>query len=294
MRQISCLLLIIVSSLVSVQVCSAEAASDVRKMVNRAVLSNDKVLFEQAVLMGSDGEWFNAEKIFRDVALRNPEWPEPKNNLAIALYNMGKLEQAQKALDEAVTSLPSFKVAQANRQLLYDYAATVAYYNVVGIPEKPDSPKLQLLTKIRPMVDSDLPLPSSRVQVNSDNYDGQLNEITQQIRESVLDWSKSWAVSDVDSYIAAYSSRFRPSDSAKSHQQWQTERSVKLRFGKIDNVSVNAIEVYLDSHQQQAVAQFVQHYQAKKYQDKVLKQLQLVLEDDRWLILSERVLQQLK
>ena len=64
--------------------------------------SADLKLFNKAVQMSTDGDWSGAEKIFRDVAQRNPGWPEPKNNLAIVLYNAGKLEQARQSLDEAV------------------------------------------------------------------------------------------------------------------------------------------------------------------------------------------------
>lgn len=278
-RHISCCLLILISSLVS-----AESYSDEDQ-------SNDQALFEQAVLMSSDGDWFNAEKIFRDVALRNPGWPEPKNNLAIALYNMGRLEQARQALDEAVTSLPSFKVAQANRQRLYDYAATTAYYNVVGIAEGPELPKLELLTEVQ--LTPNITSPKPHAQSTIENNPGQPDEIEQQIRESVLGWSRSWSAADVDAYLSVYSTQFKPSDPGRSYEQWRISRTAKLRFGKINQVSVKSIEVYLDSNLQQALAQFVQHYQSSKYQDKVIKQLQLTLEEGRWLIRSERVLQQL-
>jgi tetratricopeptide (TPR) repeat protein len=279
MRHIICCLLILIPSLVSAESYSNEDQS------------NDQALFEQAVLMSSDGDWPNAEKIFRDVALRNPGWPEPKNNLAIALYNMGKLEQARQALDEAVTSLPSFKVAQANRQRLYDYAATTAYYNVVGIAEEPELPRLELLTEVQ--LTPNATRPKSHAQSTIESNPGQPDEIEQQIRKSILDWSKSWSVADVDTYLSVYSTQFKPSDPGKNYEQWRIDRTAKLRFGKIDRVSVKSIAVYLDSNQQQALVQFVQHYQSSKYQDKVIKQLQLALEEGRWLIRSERVLRQL-
>lgn len=259
--------------------------------------SNDRALFDQAVLMSSDGEWSAAEKIFRDVALRNPGWPEPKNNLAIALYNTGKLEQARQALDEAVSSLQSFKVAQANRQRLYDYSATIAYYKVVGIPEKPELPKLELLTNIQSSSNAGVqqqaaaPVVTKAPVISSRSDD--LSVIEQQVNNSVLNWTKAWSSANVKGYLSVYSSSFKPSEYGKTYTQWRTDRTNKLKFGKISKVNVDSVKVYVDSTKNQAIAQFVQHYRSSTYKDKVLKQLQLTLQDGRWLINSERVLQQL-
>jgi len=105
-------------------------------------------LFNQAVAMSVNEDWLVAEKIFRQLSLTHPEWPEPKNNLAIVLLKLGKVEQAQQAIESAVISLPSFKVAQENRKRLYDHAAAVAYYKAVGDNGKPVFPQIQLLHKI--------------------------------------------------------------------------------------------------------------------------------------------------
>lgn len=256
----------------------------------KSVFADDKVLFDQAVLMSKDGDWINAEKIFRDVAQRNPGWPEPKNNRAIALYNMGKLEQARQALDEAVTSLPSFKVAQENRQHLYDYAATIAYYKVVSIQEEPESPKLVLLTDVSSVSNSK----NQHTQAMPVRQPGPIDEIEQEVRIAVLDWARAWSAADVKSYFDSYSTSFQPSVENQSYNYWRNERTVKLKFGNIEKVSVNAIDVFLDTAKQSAVAQFEQGFWSKTYKDKVIKQLQLVYENNRWLIRSEIELKKLQ
>ncbi len=249
--------------------------------------------------MSTDGDWSGAEKIFRDVAQRNPGWPEPKNNLAIVLYNAGKLEQARQSLDEAVSSLPSFKVAQDNRQRLYDYSATMAYYKVVGVPEKPELPKLELLTRVlaQPsgMVTQAKPavVQSAAGQAKDKNASDKLSDIEQHVNNSLQSWLESWSSADVKGYLSIYSTSFHPSEQGKSYQQWRSDRTNKLRFGKVVKVTADDVEVYVDSSRQQALAQFVQYYKSSTYQDKVIKQLELALEDGRWLIRSERVLQQL-
>lgn len=250
---------------------------------------NDLGLFQQAVKLSADGKWSNAEKIFRAVAKRNPSWPEPKNNLAVALHETGKLEQAQQALEDAVTSLPSFKIAQANRQRLYDYSATLAYYKAVGINEKPSLPKLEMLNDVKGTSNIVTRLGPAVDRGNTAKAD----EIVGQVKDSLSRWSKSWSSSDVEQYLSTYSNKFKPSDPTKDYAQWRQQRHDKLRFTKIDQVTLDNIRVYLDSSKKQALAEFVQHYQADKYQDRVLKQLRLAYENDRWLIVSERVLQPL-
>lgn len=250
---------------------------------------NDLNLFQEAVKLSADGNWSNAEKIFREIAARNPGWPEPKNNLAVALYNAGKLEQAQQALEEAVTSLPSFRTAQENRQRLYDYSATMAYYKAVGIDEKPNQPRLEMLSDVKGTSNIVTRLGPAVVR----DEPGNIDDVIGQVKVSLINWSESWSSSNVDQYLAAYSTRFEPSELAKDYAEWRKKRRDKLRFTKIDRVSIDAIHVYVDSSRQQALAEFVQHYKAANYQDKVKKQLHLAYENDRWLIVAERVLHQL-
>lgn len=288
MKHINGCLLFFVTLFVSVQSHSYEDNSNGVVLLNQTIISNDIVLFEQAILMSAEGDWFNAEKIFRDVALRNPQWPEPKNNLAIALFKLGNLEQARKALDEAVISLPNFKVAQENRQRCYDYTSTLAYYKVVNLPEPPEPPKLELLTEILLM-----PNIANLKQSSTGNNSSQLDDIEQQVRESVNEWSRVWSASDVDAYIAAYSTRFKPYASKDNYEQWRTARTNKLKFGKKASVRLEPVEIYLNNDRRQALVQFVQHYQSSSYQDVVTKQLQLVLDNNHWLIISERVLDKL-
>ena len=207
----------------------------------------------------------------------------------ISLYNSGKLEQAQQALEDAVTSLPSFRTAQANRQRLYDYSATMAYYKAVGIDEKPNQPKLEILSDVKGTSNIVTRLGPAIVRDASENID----EVVEQVKISLINWSESWSNSNVDQYLAAYSTSFKPAELARDYAEWREKRRDKLRFTKIDRVTIDGIHVYLDSSRQQALAEFVQHYQAENYQDRVMKQLHLAYENDRWLIIAERVVHQL-
>lgn len=250
---------------------------------------NERGLFQQGIQMSADGNWTNAEKIFRGIAERNPSWPEPKNNLAVALYKSGKLEQSNQAFEDAVTSLPSFKVAQLNRQKLYDYYASLAYNKAAGINKKPGMPKLEMLNELK-----DIPTIASETGIGSVKENpGNTDEAYKQVKNSLLKWSESWSDSNVEQYLSAYSNEFIPSAKFKDFSRWSKQRREKLSNQKIDRVSLDAIQVYIDNSKKQALAEFVQDYKSSNYHDKVLKRIRLAYKNDRWLIVSEEVLQKL-
>jgi tetratricopeptide (TPR) repeat protein len=250
-----------------------------------------RTLFSQAVAMSVNGDWLSAEKLFQQVALAHPEWPEPKNNLAIVLLKMDKVEQAQKAIESAVISLPSFKVAQENRKRLYDHAAAVAYYKAVGDSRKPDFPKLQLLHEINEAVPkADKPAEKANPE---EIHATSKQQVSGAIEAKLITWSKSWSDVNIDQYLSAYSTQFRPSGAEKDYTQWSRHRRAKFRLTGSIRVELQDVKVYVRNNEKQALAEFIQNYQSNQYQDKVIKQLHLVLENGQWLIQSERVLQQL-
>jgi len=251
---------------------------------------NDLGLFKQGIQLSADGKWANAEAIFRGIAERNPRWPEAKNNLAVALYNSGKIELSHKAFDDAVTSLPSFKTAQINRQRLYDYSATLAYNKAIGNNKNPDTPKLELLNDVE---DISSIIAKSKPEIDDENIDKN-DLVFDQVKDSLIKWSESWSNSDVEQYLSAYSDEFVPTGKIKDYTHWKKQRSAKLRNGKIDRVSLKSIQVFVDDSKQQALAEFIQDYKANNYQDKVLKQIRLAYKNDRWLIISEQVLREIK
>jgi len=278
---------------------AAVAAADITVRQDKP---DARVLFDQAVSLSAHGDWLGAEKLFKQISLDHPGWPESKNNLAIALFNLGKIEQAQQALEDAVTSLPSFRVAQENRKRLYDHSAAMAYHKAIGSNEKPASPQLQLLREIDVSMLEELQPEEAQSEghtpvENTEALATDAAELKQQASDAVENavnrWSKSWTDVNIDQYLSAYSTQFKPSDSVKDYTQWRNIRRAKFRLSGGIRIETQDIKVYLSSNEVQALVEFVQHYQSNKYQDKVIKQLHLVLENDRWLIQSERVLQQL-
>ena len=263
-----------------------------------AAESDDVALFGQAVQLSEQGQWQQAARLFRDIAQRHPQWPEPKNNLAVAMSRLGQLKEAQQALEAAVSSQPSFKTAQQNRQQLYDYLAAVAYEKAIGNTQPPNVPQLSLLTKLhQPPKPEARPVPAQEpapVTPSTTAATTQaLTSIQDDISKRLQIWSRAWSIGDVETYLQAYSSRFRPDEPGTDYNQWRNIRRARLTLANNTQVVLQDIHIYLDAGRQQAIAEFVQNYRSDRYQDQVIKQLLLAHENNRWLILSERVIEKL-
>lgn len=251
---------------------------------------DDAVLFKHAVSLTEKGRWSDAAILFKNIANRHPAWPEPKNNLAIALFQLGETDQAQQAIEDAVVSLPSFKVAQFNRKQLYDHAAAIAYYKAVGGSERPQRPKLTILKNVKKA--SLLANPAVIDAGLSDEQSRAL--IINSISKSIITWSKAWSNINIEDYLLAYSGDFIPFDSGNDYTHWRIMRRAKFQFSSSLSIKLTNMHVYLNENGKQAVAEFIQNYKSARYQDSVHKQLRLIYENERWLILSERVLKQIK
>lgn len=253
-------------------------------------IREDESRFKQAVLLTEQGQWSQAADLFQSIAQNNPTWPEPKNNLAIALLKMGQIEQARQALEDAVISLPSFKVAQENRKRLYDHLAAVAYERAVGKTEPLELPEFDLLADINAIETRVAVQPEQLLIEAKTESTGDLSQLLTNI---VHDWSQAWSRADVEQYLSFYSSRFTPADVQIDYTQWRQQRTVRLRLSRGARISLENIRIYFDTDQSRALAEFSQQYQSATYNDTVIKQLVLGLEDERWQILAERVIQQL-
>jgi tetratricopeptide (TPR) repeat protein len=259
---------------------------------------DDRSLFDHAVQLSQQGEWSEAANLFRGIADRNPAWPEPKNNLAVAMLQMGQLDKAQQALEDAVSSLPSFRTAQDNRRRLYDYLAAQAYDRALGKNAGSELPKLALLTRIDvPTVAGEQSPTASETTTSpavtpvAQSTTG--NAVSVSIRQQLLGWSRAWSNANVEAYLANYSTGFKPQDATKDYTQWINIRRARLQLASNTQVTLHDIRVYVDEKNKQAIAEFVQIYRSDRYRDKVKKQLLMAYENQRWLILSERVIEQI-
>jgi len=312
---LNCLLLAMFSTVSLANINETEQVSDVE-------------LFAQAVEFSQQEQWGQAEALYRDLIKRRKEWPEPANNLAVLLFKTSRIDEAKVVLEQAVISSPAFRVAQKNRTQLYNYLATQAYDKALGAEHSATLPELELINTIHQPVEiievevekiviqkvpvenialkdttaatgaldkaaSHTALQTTRNEsVKKDNtvqvFDQ--GDISERIKQQLNSWSDAWSQGDFENYILNYSQHFQPSDSRKSYAQWKNIRHARLKFTKGVNIVIEQPRVFIEPSGEYVLVEFIQKYNSDSYSDRVLKQIYMGLEREKWLILSERTI----
>ena len=96
-----------------------EAIAEVEKRLiveaNRSTPGTDvQLMFMQARIYTEMNRLSDAEAIYQRMTMRFPELPEPWNNLAALYVQRDELDQARRALEQAIMINPKYAVAQAN------------------------------------------------------------------------------------------------------------------------------------------------------------------------------------
>ena len=100
-------------------------------------------------------------------------------------------------------------------------------------------------------------------------------------------WAKAWSSRDVDAYLSAYASSFRP-DGGLGLEEWQLQRRTRIGKAKIISVAVLDPEVQaIDAGR--ARVSFTQDYQSDTINDKIGKQIELQLINGSWKIVRESI-----
>ncbi|MCB1788724.1 MAG: nuclear transport factor 2 family protein, partial [Gammaproteobacteria bacterium] len=106
-----------------------------------------------------------------------------------------------------------------------------------------------------------------------------------QIASVLRSWALAWSNKDVPGYLAHYSSAFVPDDGS-GRRQWAEQR--RDRIGKPEIIEVRVSDVSVQPVDDGAVtATFQQSYRANHYHDRVVKHLDMRLEDGDWKIVRE-------
>lgn len=107
----------------------------------------------------------------------------------------------------------------------------------------------------------------------------------EQIRDMVRAWAKAWSDQNVEGYLNAYASDFRPANGAPL-QSWISYRRQRLAAPSFIDVQVGDVDVEMMGDDR-ARATFVQTYRSDNYRDQVVKTLNLRYTGSGWQITSE-------
>ncbi|WP_305857987.1 TolC family outer membrane protein [Balneatrix alpica] len=108
----------------------------------------------------------------------------------------------------------------------------------------------------------------------------------QEVMAAIESWRQAWAGQDIDSYLAQYSSEFKPSKG--SVDAWQAQR--RKAVSSPQWIQVDITEPAVAVVDTMATVSFTQSYKANHYSDVVTKQLRLQKENGEWKIVEENVL----
>ena len=112
----------------------------------------------------------------------------------------------------------------------------------------------------------------------------------EQVKISVNNWARAWSEQNVAHYVASYVKNYSTNS---SHSAWLKQRTNKLTRPKSIAIGIAKLEVML-LDENTARAEFEQSYKSNTYQDKVIKQMTLSLQDGSWKISAEKTLKPLE
>jgi outer membrane protein assembly factor BamE len=112
------------------------------------------------------------------------------------------------------------------------------------------------------------------------------------VLKAVGEWATAWSRRDKDAYFSAYDERFIP-ENRLSRADWENRKRRSLDAAKDIELGIDAPRV---SHAEEGTVTvtFNQAYRSGRYRDEVVKQLQMVEQDGRWLIVEEKVVSVLR
>ena len=105
------------------------------------------------------------------------------------------------------------------------------------------------------------------------------------IEKFVESWADAWSRRDVDGYLSHYSPEFR-STSGRSFDEWHRQRKKRIQRPVFIEIEVDLIKTEITGASR-ARATFFQKYRSDTFEDRVMKVLDLVWEDNRWKIIRE-------
>ena len=108
-----------------------------------------------------------------------------------------------------------------------------------------------------------------------------------EILSSVEGWARAWSEQRVDDYLSFYARGFRPPE-GKSRRQWEADRRPRVLAPRFIDVQLSELEI-LSMNAGRAEVKLRQRYRSDQHNIAGTKFLELVRDDGRWKIVSERI-----
>ncbi len=104
-----------------------------------------------------------------------------------------------------------------------------------------------------------------------------------QVKAMLAAWTSAWQKKQLNTYMSFYARDFH--GSGRDWEQWRKHKAYLNKVYK--NIRVRITKVQIKVQGSSAQVNFVQHYRSDWHRDMGIKTLELVRQDDRWLIRAE-------
>jgi tetratricopeptide (TPR) repeat protein len=257
-----------------------------------------------------------------------PELPEPYNNLAVLYASAGQYDKSRAALEMAIRTNPTYGTAHENLGDIYAKLASQAYDKALQLDTGNSGAKMKLTLvkslignttggtnpkvaatqavpiQAQPKVALPVPVPviNNNAQVaivkkqEPEPVKPEVKSVVKpvvvakndesDVIKAVEDWAKAWGGKDTNGYLSHYSKDFQTPRNV-SRKAWTEERRARIEDkGRID-ITIQTLNVKVED-KNTASAKFRQIYSSDRFSANSRKTLELVKQDGKWLIKTER------
>ena len=297
----------IISMFLSLLVCisnvySKSSYDDIQLLINqgeyeKALLLTEKKLsvtksdiklqFMKGLVLTRLDQYHDAEEVFIQITVANPELPEPFNNLAVVYAAQGKYAEAEEALKNAINTHPSYATAHENLGDIYAKMASHAYNQALELDIR-NTAAQEKLSLVKELIFSSTESEKKVIpSVKKINLEEDITLSEKAVEKIIKKWANSWTVQDVDSYLEYYGQEFTPPN-RMSRNEWEQDR--RRRITRPNYINVTLTDIKIKPYKKGYVEiTLTQTYHSDIYSDRVKKQILMQKVSNKWLITQERV-----
>ena len=297
----------IISMFLSLLVCisnvySKSSYDDIQLLINqgeyeKALLLTEKKLsvtksdiklqFMKGLVLTRLDQYHDAEEVFIQITVANPELPEPFNNLAVVYAAQGKYAEAEEALKNAINTHPSYATAHENLGDIYAKMASHAYNQALELDIR-NTAAQEKLSLVKELIFSSTESEKKVIpSVKKINLEEDITLSEKAVEKIIKKWANSWTVQDVDSYLEYYGQEFIPPN-RMSRDEWEQDR--RRRITRPNYINVTLADIKIKPYKKGYVeVTLTQTYHSDIYSDRVKKQILMQKVSNKWLITQERV-----
>ncbi|AZN35177.1 tetratricopeptide repeat protein [Iodobacter ciconiae] len=239
-----------------------------------------RIMFIKGVALSKLNKSEQAIDHFKLMVEKFPNQAEPYNNLGVLYAKLGNYELARDALEKSNKINPKILSVHENLASLYLDMAKKEYGNVVKLGG--NSAKLTCINNENLNAD----VKSKKSMALEDKPLVNVSSVNASILSDLEKWRKAWSDKNIDAYLSAYSKNMKV-ENGLSLLAWKEQRKQRLSSAGTIAVEVDSpvISIIDEKH---ARVSFTQKYVSNRMKDTVRKVLSFELDNNRWLIISEK------